>query len=125
MACAAALLKNVSLQELYIGDNGVTVCLDCHNPETSDPENVDPPYYSGVWTSLTRVRNAGNTLFAANTNENWSVGDFVGLDNDGNNPEPITEQQDGSASVDSSPDKSFKCRAARGKLQPPPGLFLN
>ena len=66
-------------------NNGVTVCLDCHPPETPDPENVNPPYYSGTWTTMTKVRNPGNTVKAANTNENWSIGDFIGLDNDGNN----------------------------------------
>ncbi len=66
--------------------NGETVCYTCHDPnEVSDPENVPPPYYTGVWTSYTKVRNPGNTVMAANTNENWSVGDFLGLDNDGNN----------------------------------------
>jgi hypothetical protein len=63
--------------------NGVTECYDCHDSsETSVPENVSPPYYGTVDT---RVQNPGNTVLAANTNENWSVGDFLGLDNDGNN----------------------------------------
>jgi hypothetical protein len=63
-------------------NNGITVCFDCHVPETSPPENVNPPYYGTVDT---KARNPGNTVRAANTNENWSVGDFLGLDNDGNN----------------------------------------
>jgi hypothetical protein len=63
--------------------NGTTVCYDCHDPsETSDPENVPPPYYGTVDT---KVNNPGNTVPVANTNENWSIGDFIGLDNDGNN----------------------------------------
>ncbi len=62
--------------------NGITVCGDCHNPETSVPENVKPPYYGTVDT---KVDNPENLVLAANTNENWSVGDFIGLDNDGNN----------------------------------------
>jgi hypothetical protein len=63
--------------------NGVTECYDCHDPnEVSAPENVKPPYYGTVDT---RANNPGNTVLAANTNENWSVGDFIGLDNDGNN----------------------------------------
>ncbi len=65
--------------------NGVSECLDCHDAETSVPENVTPPYYTGSWAALTKVRNPGNTVRASNTNENWSVGDFLGLDNDGNN----------------------------------------
>jgi hypothetical protein len=63
-------------------NNGVTECYDCHTYETPDPENVSPPYYG---TADTKVKNPGNTVRAANTNENWSVGDFLGLDNDGNN----------------------------------------
>jgi hypothetical protein len=67
--------------------NGVIECYGCHNPnnDVSDPENVNPPYYTGMWTNYTKVRNPGNTVMLSNTNENWSVGDFLGLDNDGNN----------------------------------------
>ena len=56
----------------------------CHGtgPETPPAENVSPPYYG---TAYTKANNPGNTVQAANTNENWSVGDFIGLDNDGNN----------------------------------------
>ena len=62
--------------------NGVTTCYDCHNPATPPAEGVKPPYYGTVDT---KVNNPGNTVLTANTNENWSVGDFLGLDNDGNN----------------------------------------
>jgi len=62
--------------------NGVTDCAGCHTDGPSDPENVKPPYYG---TIDTKARNPGNTVQVANTNENWSVGDFIGLDNDGNN----------------------------------------
>jgi hypothetical protein len=62
--------------------NGVTVCLDCHAEETPPAETVKPPYYD---TADTRVKNPANDVLAANTNENWSIGDFLGLDNDGNN----------------------------------------
>ena len=63
--------------------NGTTECYDCHDPnETSDPESVFPPYYGTVDT---KVNNPGNVVPVANTNENWSIGDFLGLDNDGNN----------------------------------------
>jgi hypothetical protein len=65
--------------------NNVTVCADCHPPETPDPEDVTPPYYTGMWANYTKVRNPGNTVMASNTNENWSIGDYIGLDNDGNN----------------------------------------
>jgi hypothetical protein len=63
-------------------NNGVTECLDCHDAEAAPAENVKPPYYG---TADTKANNPGNTALAANTNENWSVGDFLGLDNDGNN----------------------------------------
>ncbi|MGC3957108.1 MAG: hypothetical protein QM813_03820 [Verrucomicrobiota bacterium] len=61
--------------------SGVTECYDCHTPETPPAENVKPPYYG---TADTKVKNPGNPAQVANTNENWSVGDFLGLDNDGN-----------------------------------------
>jgi hypothetical protein len=63
-------------------NNGVSECLDCHVTEVSPAETVKPPYYGTVDT---KAKNPGNTVLTANTNENWSVGDFLGLDNDGNN----------------------------------------
>jgi hypothetical protein len=62
--------------------NGVSECAGCHTDGPAPRENVQPPYYG---TPDTKVNNPGNTVLAANTNENWSVGDFLGLDNDGNN----------------------------------------
>lgn len=68
---------------------GVTACYSggsgCHGTgatETAPLENVSPPYYGK--TPYTKCNNPGNTALVANTNENWSVGDFIGLDNDGN-----------------------------------------
>jgi hypothetical protein len=62
--------------------NGVTVCINCHpNDSAPPPETTKPPYYG---TADTKVKNPANDLLVANTNENWSVGDFLGLDNDGN-----------------------------------------
>jgi hypothetical protein len=67
---------------------GTTACYSggsgCHGagPETAPAENVFPPYYGNGYT---KCNNPGNTALVANTNENWSVGDFIGLDNDGNN----------------------------------------
>jgi hypothetical protein len=63
-------------------NNGITLCYGCHSYQTPPAENVSPPYYGTVDT---KARNPGNTVQAANTNENWSVGDYLGLDNDGNN----------------------------------------
>lgn len=62
--------------------NGVTECYDCHSDDFPPPETVKPPYYG---TPDTKANNPGNTVLLAKTNENWSVGDFLGLDNDGNN----------------------------------------
>jgi len=67
---------------------GTTGCYSggagCHGtgPETAPAESVSPPYYG---TAYTKANHPGNTALVANTNENWSVGDFIGLDNDGNN----------------------------------------
>jgi hypothetical protein len=68
--------------QLHHLNNGVSECLDCHDAAVSAPETVKPPYYG---TADTKARNPGNTVMLSNTNENWSVGDFLGLDNDGNN----------------------------------------
>ncbi len=62
--------------------NGIDICGDCHVPEQPVPENVKPPYYG---TIDTKANHPENLAPVANTNENWSIGDFVGLDNDGNN----------------------------------------
>lgn len=61
---------------------GTIECYDCHDAATPPAENVKPPYYGTVDT---KAKNPGNEVQVANTNENWSVGDFLGLDNDGNN----------------------------------------
>lgn len=61
---------------------GVSECLQCHDPEAAPAENVKPPYYG---TPDTKANHPGNEVQVANTNENWSIGDFLGLDNDGNN----------------------------------------
>jgi hypothetical protein len=63
-------------------NHGVSDCTDCHEDGPAPAENVKPPYYGTVDT---KANNPGNTALAVNTNENWSVGDFLGLDNDGNN----------------------------------------
>lgn len=58
---------------------GVNVCANCH---TSDPiplgENVKPTYYG---TTDTKCDDPCNS--APGFKENWSVGDTIGLDNDG------------------------------------------
>jgi len=63
--------------------NNVPECLDCHPSDPAPPkEGTKPPYYG---TLDTKANNASNTVLATNINENWSVGDYLGLDNDGNN----------------------------------------
>lgn len=62
-------------------DAGVSTCLTCHPSDPTPPaESVPPPYYGSVDTN---ADNSCNTVMAAEVNENWTVGDFVGLDNDG------------------------------------------
>jgi hypothetical protein len=59
--------------------NGVA----CHGPEGPPPEeNVIPPYYG---TADTNVDDPCNAVLAADTGENWTIGDFIGTDNDGDN----------------------------------------
>ncbi len=64
---------------------GVTICGECHtdaDPSRYTPvgENEKPPYYG---TANTSADDPCNPLASSNVNENWSVGDFEGLDNDG------------------------------------------
>jgi len=62
---------------------GASQCSGCHaSPEVPPAENTNPPYYG---TSATKANNACNPVATANLNENWSVGDFEGLDDDGDN----------------------------------------
>ena len=67
--------------------NGITACAGCHPGDgTPLPENVLPhatnTYYG---TADTLADNPLNDVALAYTNENWTVGDFVGTDNDGDN----------------------------------------
>jgi hypothetical protein len=62
--------------QLHHINNGVSECLDCHDLAAAPAETVKPPYYDTVDT---KAKNPGNTVLTANTNENWSVGDFLGL----------------------------------------------
>lgn len=65
-------------------DSNGDSCADCHPGDGVPPEEnvISPPYYG---TSGTEVDNPCNDVQSANLNENWSVGDFIGLDNDGDN----------------------------------------
>jgi hypothetical protein len=63
--------------------NGIATCAACHtNEPTVIAENIAPSYYGSVDTF---ADNPCNDVLASNTNENWTIGDFVGLDNDGDN----------------------------------------
>jgi len=61
--------------------NGVTFCTGCHydDPEPL-PEDVPPPYYGSPDTNANDSCNSDPDYL-----ENWSVGDTLGLDNDGDN----------------------------------------
>ena len=60
---------------------GVTSCRVCHSTDPTSPaEDVLPPYYGTIDTS---ANNPCNDRGVANTDENWTIGDFLGLDNDG------------------------------------------
>ena len=64
--------------------NGVALCGACHtNDAPPVVESVAPPYYGEPDDS--NVENPLNPVLAANTNENWTIGDFIGTDNDGDN----------------------------------------
>jgi hypothetical protein len=61
--------------------SGIGICSACHSDDgTPDPENLMPLYYG---TPDTLVDGACNAEAVEGVNENWTVGDFVGLDNDG------------------------------------------
>lgn len=58
-------------------------CADCHSVGDIFAENsIDPPYYGTVDTL---ADNPCNDVLAPLTNENWTVGDGLGVDNDGDN----------------------------------------
>lgn len=66
-------------------NSGIGSCAGCHtdsNPINYTPvgEHVKPPYFG---TADTNADMSCNPDLIAQTNENWTVGDFVGLDNDG------------------------------------------
>jgi hypothetical protein len=64
---------------LHHVNNGLGFCADCHTGDPSPPpEDTVPPYYG---TADTNADNPCNSV----ADENWSIGDFLGLDNDGDN----------------------------------------
>jgi hypothetical protein len=80
--------------------NGVTTCANgsCHTADPVPlPENVPPPYYGSPYTL---AYDSCNT--APDYLENWSIGDQLGLDNDGDNAydECDVMDQDGDGILD-------------------------
>lgn len=63
-----------------VEDSAGDTCYDCHTDPAPAPENVKPPYYGTVDT---KADNPCNDSMLPDTDENWTVGDLVGLDNDG------------------------------------------
>lgn len=91
--------------------NGVAECAECHDADGPPPaENVKPPYYGTVDT---RAANPCNPAASSNTNENWSIGDFLGLDNDGDN---LYDGQDGDCAA-AAPTPGEAAGTAQGQIQ--------
>jgi hypothetical protein len=64
---------------------GITTCAACHTDAdpanyTTVGEDIWPPYYG---TADTNVSRPCNDVSASNVNENWTIGDYLGSDNDG------------------------------------------
>jgi len=60
---------------------GINTCAGCHDGDgLPPPENEAPTYYGTVDTN---AAGACNLEPLQNINENWTIGDFFGLDNDG------------------------------------------
>ena len=61
--------------------SGINSCDNCHSDDgPPDPENIWPVYYG---SGSTLVSDSCNATAAESTGENWTVGDLIGLDNDG------------------------------------------
>lgn len=79
--------------------NGITTCATaCHPSDpTPLPEEVPPPYYGTPDTSADDTCNQMPAYL-----ENWSIGDVLGLDNDGDNEYDECEvmDQDGDGILD-------------------------
>ena len=66
-----------------VEDSNGDTCADCHPGDGPPPgEEEIPPYYGTVDTN---ANNPTNDVLASNINENWTIGDFIGTDNDGDN----------------------------------------
>ena len=85
-------------------NNNVTGCTGCHDDAspvnyTTVGEDVLPPYYGSPDTNIVDIVDVGGVPFSASCNpapgfeENWSIGDTLGLDNDGNNIYDLADPQ--------------------------------
>jgi cysteine-rich repeat protein len=63
-------------------NRGVNDCQGCHSSDPTPPGEDTLPVYYGVGAD-SDVDNPCNTVAQANINENWTIGDLLGLDNDG------------------------------------------
>jgi len=63
-------------------DSGIGLCYNagCHVRTAAGTENTVPTYYG---TPDTNVDDPCNAVAQQGTGENWTIGDFVGIDNDG------------------------------------------
>lgn len=88
--------------------NGISDCITCHDADlTPSPESAAPPYFGSVDTL---ANSPCNPTAQSNLNENWSLGDFLGLDNDGDN---LYDTADGDCLAAGTPGE------ASGSLQNP------
>ncbi len=93
--------------------NSVTDCLECHLLNPAPPENLKPLYYG---TADTRASNPCNGEPLPMANENWSLGDLLGLDNDGNNLYDMADPACGVGGLAVFPEDAF---AAVGEVGGP------
>ena len=90
-------------------NSGVTSCAACHpdsDPNNYTPvgEHVRPPFYG---TADTDADMSCNPTQVANSNENWTIGDFTGLDNDGDLMYDFAADSDCSPPVPTPGDLNF------------------
>lgn len=93
--------------------NGVNECADCHDQDPPPlPENVKPKYYGTPDTRADDPCNAG-----PNHLENWSIGDVLGLDNDGDN---VYDQDDSDCTGGCNGNETLakaKCKVKQGQVR--------
>ncbi len=101
--------------------NGADECTFCHSDPAPPAENVVPTYYGTVDTN---ADGPCNTVAQANTNENWTIGDFEGLDNDGDNQYDGNDPDCG-ASADTPGEANDLIVTAHDPVGPPASLTVS